>query len=189
MEVTFRGRHMEVPSQVQELYRRKLLRLERHLPAAAEAAVEVRREGVKAASERYSVQITIDCYGTYLRAEERAQNIYGALDAALDALSRQAERYKEKLYRRRRRLAAAAKATETSTTSPASEETGEETPLAKIARVKSFPVKPMAAEEAIEQMELLGHNFFLFFDTDAQQYALLYRRHQGDYGLILPEPA
>lgn len=188
MEMTFRGRHMEVPTQVQEFARRKLRRLERHLAAATEAVVEVREEGVKAAGERYLAQITIDCNGTYLRAEERGQNLYAALDAALDTLARQVGRYKEKLQQRRRPAAAAMAAAAASEGPP---EGGAEVgaSLGRVARVKSFPVKPMTAEEAIEQMELLGHDFYLFFDAEAQQYALLYRRRQGDYGLIIPELA
>lgn len=184
MDVTFRGRHSEVPEALQDLARKKLQRLERHLPTAAEAVVEVRWEGVKAADERYIAQITLNCNGTYLRAEDRSRNLSAALDMALDRLARQVDRYTEKLHVRRRPTA---KAAEVAPGARQGGEEGEETPLDKIGRVKSFPVKPMTAEEAIEQMELLGHDFFLFLNSNSQQYNVVYRRRDGDYALIEPQ--
>jgi len=103
-------------------------------------------------------------------------------------LSRQVRRFKERSYHSGRR--GEAKDVARGEEPPLEEEeVEEELVLGKVLRVKRFPMKPMDEEEAIEQMELLGHDFFLFFDTDANTYALLYRRRRGGYGMIIPEGA
>jgi putative sigma-54 modulation protein len=139
------------------------------------------------------VQLTVNCNGTYLRAEERGPRLLPVIDAAADVLSREVRRYKEKVYRSEKHLKAKGAALAGKAAVPAEveeeREEDEETEivLGRVVRVKRFPVKPMTEEEAIEQMELLHHDFFLFFDADAETYALLYRRRDGDYGMIIPQ--
>jgi len=192
MELTFRSRHVTVTDSLRKYTSRKLSRLGRYLPVVDEAVVELKQEGGENA-RRYVVQLTVNCNGTYLRAEERGSVLLPAIDAAADILSGQVRRYKEKLYHRDRHVKArgaalAGKAGEPEEAEEEREEDGEtEIVLGRVVRVKRFPVKPMSEEEAIEQMELLHHDFFLFFDADANTYALLYRRREGDYGLIIPE--
>ena len=192
MELTFRSRHVTVTDSLREYTNRKLSRLSRYLPPVDEAVVELKQEGGEKA-RRYEVQLTVNCDGTYLRAEERGTRLLPAIDAAADILSRQARRFKEKVYHRdkhvkARQAALAGKAAEPEEVEEEREEDEEtEILLGRVVRVKRFPVKPMTEEEAIEQMELLHHDFFLFFDADANTYALLYRRREGDYGLIIPE--
>ncbi len=192
MELTFRSRHVTVTDSLREYTDRKLSRLSRYLPPVDEAVVELKQEGGENA-RRYVVQLTVNCDGTYLRAEERGPRLLPAIDAAADVLSGQARRYKEKVYHsdkhvKARRAAQAGKGAEPKEAEEEREEDGEaEIILGRVVRVKRFPVKPMSEEEAIEQMELLHHDFFLFFDADANTYALLYRRREGDYGLIIPE--
>ena len=196
MELTFRSRHVTITDSLREYTNRKLSRLARYLPPVDEAVVELKQEGGENA-RRYVVQLTVNCDGTYLRAEERGPRLLPAIDAAADVLSRQARRYKEKVYHsdkhvKARQAALAGKAAEPEKAEEEPEEEPEEDEeieivLGRVVRVKRFPVKPMSEEEAIEQMELLHHDFFLFFDADAGTYALLYRRREGDYGLIIPE--
>ena len=192
MELTFRSRHVTVTDSLREYTERKLSRLSRYLPPVDEAVVELKQEGGENA-RRYVVQLTVNCDGTYLRAEERGPRLLPAIDAAADVLSGQARRYKEKVYHsdkhvKARRAALAGKGAEPKEAEEEREEDEEaEIILGRVVRVKRFPVKPMSEEEAIEQMELLHHDFFLFFDADANTYALLYRRREGDYGLIIPE--
>jgi putative sigma-54 modulation protein len=194
MELTFRSRRVTITDSLRKYTNRKLSRLERYLPLVDEAVVELKQEGGENA-RRYVVQLTVNCDGTYLRAEERGARLLPAIDAAADVLSRQARRYKEKVYHsdkhvKARQAALVGKAAEPEPegTEEEPEEEGEtEIVLGRVVRVKRFPVKPMSEEEAIEQMELLHHDFFLFFDADAGTYALLYRRREGDYGMIIPE--
>jgi putative sigma-54 modulation protein len=184
MELTFRSRHVPITDQLRQHTTRKLQRLGRYLPMVDEAMVELEQEGGET-SHRYIVQLTVNCNGTYLRAEERGPRLLAAIDAAVDVLSRQVRRFKDKAYRRGRRF----RDKEVVVAGPPVEEgeEEEEVVLGKVVRVKRFPVKPMTEEEAVEQMELLGHDFFLFFDADADTYALLYRRRDGSYGMIIPE--
>jgi len=191
MELTFRSRHVTVTDSLREYTSRKLSRLGRYLPVVDEAVVELKQEGGENA-RRYVVQLTVNCNGTYLRAEERGPVLLPAIDAAADVLSRQVRRYKEKLYHsdkhvKARGAALAGKAAVPEEVEEEDEEREEEIVLGRVVRVKRFAVKPMSEEEAIEQMELLHHDFFLFFDADADTHALLYRRREGDYGLIIPE--
>lgn len=192
MELTFRSRHVAVTDSLREYTTRKLNRLARYLPLVNEAVVELKQEGGENA-RRFVVQLTVNCNGTYLRAEERGPRLLPAIDAAADVLSHQARRYKEKVYHSDKHVKARGAALTGKAVEPAEveeeREDDEETEivLGRVVRVKRFPVKPMSEEEAIEQMELLHHDFFLFFDVDADTYALLYRRREGDYGMIIPQ--
>jgi len=191
MELTFRSRHVTVTDSLREYTTRKLSRLGRYLPLVDEVVVELKQEGGENA-RRYVVQLTVNCNGTYLRAEERGPRLLPAIDAAADILSRQVRRYKEKVYHNDKHLKAkgaalAGKAVVPEEVEEEDEEGETEIVLGRVVRVKRFAVKPMTEEEAIEQMELLHHDFFLFFDADAGTYVLLYRRRDGDYGMIIPE--
>jgi putative sigma-54 modulation protein len=191
MELTFRSRHVTVTDSLRKYTSRKLSRLGRYLPLVDEAVVELKQEGGESA-RRYVVQLTVNCDGTYLRAEERGTVLLATIDAAADVLSRQVRRYKEKVYHSDKHIKAREAALAGKAVVPEEveeEELDEETEIVmgRVVRVKRFAVKPMTEEEAIEQMELLHHDFFLFFDADAGTYALLYRRREGDYGMIIPE--
>jgi putative sigma-54 modulation protein len=190
MELTFRARHVPVTDNLREYTSRKLSRLGRYLPLVDEAVVELEQEGGENA-HRYVVQLTVNCNGTYLRAEERGPRLLAAIDAAADVLSRQVRRFKERSYHSGRR--GEAKETARIEEPPVEEEEEveeefeEEFVLGKVVRIKRFPMKPMSEAEAVEQMELLGHDFFLFFDVNANTYAVLYRRRNSDYGMIIPQ--
>jgi putative sigma-54 modulation protein len=197
MEFTFRSRHVTVTDSLRKYATRKLSRLGRYLPLVDEAVIELKQEGGENA-RRYVVQLTVNCDGTYLRAEERGPVLLPAIDAAADVLARQVRRYKDKVYHSDKHLKATRAALAGKAAEPEGEEVEEEEEeqgqdqeteivSGRVVRIKRFPVKPMTEEEAIEQMELLHHDFFLFFDADAGTYALLYRRREGDYGMIIPE--
>jgi putative sigma-54 modulation protein len=193
MELTFRSRHVPITDSLREYTTRKLSRLGRYLPLVDETIVDVEQEGGENA-RRYVVQLTVNCNGTYLRAEERGPRLLPVIDAAADVLSRQVRRYKDKLYHRDKHVKARGAALAGKAVVPEEveeeeeeQEEQEEIVLGRVVRIKRFPVKPMTEEEAIEQMELLGHDFFLFFDADANTYVVLYRRRHGDYGMIIPE--
>jgi len=185
MELTFRARHVPVTDNLREYTSRKLSRLGRYLPLVDEAVVELEQEGGENA-HRYVVQLTVNCNGTYLRAEERGPRLLAAIDAAADVLSRQVRRFKERSYHSERR-ADAREAARLEQPPEEEVEVEEEIVLGKVVRIKRFPMKPMSEAEAIEQMELLGHDFFLFRHVGGNTYALLYRRREGDYGMILPQ--
>jgi putative sigma-54 modulation protein len=139
----------------------------------------------KSAGNRFVAQVTINIHGTLLRGEERASTVYAAIDNVVDVLNHQIERFKDKLYRSRRRISPLRREL------VAEELQGErvEESESKIVKVKRFPVKPMTPEEAADQMELLSHDFFIFFNPESNRFNVLYRRGDGNYGLIEPELA
>jgi putative sigma-54 modulation protein len=176
MELLVKGKNMEVTEEMRGYILRRLGKLERRLPNISNAEVELTYERSKSSESRYAVQVTIEHQGTLLRGEERADTLFTAIDAVTDVINRQVERYKGKLYGRKKRAS----------TRKEGLAVGQEEP-GKVVRLKSFPAKPMSADEAIDQMELLGHDFFIFFNKDVSQFNVVYRRRDGDYGLIQPE--
>ncbi len=184
-DIHIRTQRITVPDDMKAYAEKKLAALARFLPRLREVTVEFGYEDTRSADQRIVVQITANNNGTLLRAEERGPDLRSTIDLASDVIRRQARRHKERRFRSRTAGRTAAEAS----AEPGEEEEAqdEETPLGKIVRVKRFPVKPMTEEEAVEQMELLGHNFFLFLDADVNSFALLYRRRDGQYGLIIPE--
>jgi putative sigma-54 modulation protein len=189
MELIFKAHHQPLDESFKAYAQRKLDRLSRYLPSVREAVVELRRENTRSAGQRYVVQVTVNSNGTWLRAEERAAEPRTAVDLVSDALGRQIRRHKDRVYRSGHAGKQRARAT-VRVPEPEPEELPEDEEgliLGKVVREKRFPIQMMSVEEAVEQMELLGHNFFLFHDADDTGYALLYRRRDGDYGLIRPE--
>lgn len=173
---------------------KKLSRLSRLLPRVDDVVVEVSHEETRAAGHRYSVQVTVHSGGAILRAEERASDPRAALDAATDVLARQARRHQKRLRERHhahnsKELAADALHSADAPVGPADQAGPEEYLLGKVVRAKHFEAKPMSQEEALAQMDLLGHDFFLFLDASSGDYALLYKRKDGDYGLLAPRRA
>ncbi len=188
MEITVRGKHFEVPEQVAERARRKLERLDHYLPALRNANVEVdlAQEKSKEPGRRFVVHVSVNGNGVRLRAEERASQPETAIDQAARVLTEQARRHKQRLYERGRGGAAKEIAAEPSAVSSEGEDSADGI-LAKVARVERVSIKPMTIEEAIEQIELLKADYFLFLEGDTQRFALLYRQDEGDFVLILPE--
>jgi ribosomal subunit interface protein len=187
MELIFRGKHVTLEESFRDYAAKKLSRLARYVPLAEHAIIDVRREA-KGSGGRFVVQVTVNVDGTYLRAEERAVQLQAAVDAVSDVLSRQVTRFKQKkLYRSERRVDKEALAVAAEAAQEPDLPEDAELISGRVVKRKSFIVKPMTEAEAIEQMELLGHSFFLFQDEDQHELALLYRRRDGDYGLILPE--
>jgi len=187
MELLIKGKNMDVEENAEEYIRSKLSKLERHLPDLDEVKVELTQEMTKAAENRFVVQVTINTHGALLRGEERSSNILAAVDSVVDVLNRQIERFKGKLYRSKRRKPSKDQIAAELTEFIGEAETAEDERA--IVKVKHFPVKPMSPDEAVEQMELLSHDFFIFFNAENNHFSVLYRRGDGNYGLIEPELA
>jgi putative sigma-54 modulation protein len=175
MELNITAKNIELTPTVRQLIEKKLGRLGRHLPDIREYKVEIAREKTKNANLHFVVQLTIDSHGTLLRGVERGEDLPIAINRVAAVIDRQIERYKGKLYEKGRG------------NSLKEELEAEPPPAGRVVKVKRFTVKPMSPAEAIDQMELLGHDFFLFFNAESEELNLLYRRHDGDYGLIEPE--
>jgi len=126
-------------------------------------------------------------HGILLRAEQRAPELYAAIDQVHDTLQRQIRRYKEKHFNHSRARRQPADLATLNGALAADEHAAEALP--RIVRTKAFQVKPMSSDEAVEQMELLGHDFFVFRDAGSDLVNVLYRREDGNYGLIVADTA
>jgi putative sigma-54 modulation protein len=179
------GRNMEITDRVNDYATKKVSKLDRYLPGIEEARVDLAYvKSARSASDRQVAQITIRGKGFILRSEERADDIFAAMDTALDKMQRRIERYKGKHYRGRGDRKSAAEVV-----APPVEPEEESAELGPaIVRRKRFMLSPMSEMEAIEQMSLLGHeNFFIFFNAKTNGINVLYRRRDGNYGLIEPQ--
>jgi putative sigma-54 modulation protein len=174
LEVQVYGRNMEVTDRIYEHVHKKTSKLDRYLNGIEEARVDLAYvKSARSAADRQVAQITIRGRGFLLRAEERADDIYAALDTAVDRIQRQMERYKGKHYRGRGDGKSAAEVTATPT-----EEKVEEGPV--VVRRKKFLLTPMDEVEAMEQMSLLSHeDFFVFYNAATNAVNVLYRRRDG----------
>jgi len=179
MELKITGKNVELSPAVHSYIKRKLGKLNRHLTNIIESKVEVSEEKTKSPQHHFVVQITVNSNGTLLRGEERGENLYTAIDKVKEVVERQIERYKGKMYNKDRDSSLIR--------NELSQTIETEQPMERVTKVKRFAVKPMSAAEAIDQMELLGHDFFLFFNAETEELNLLYRRKDGNYGLIEPE--
>jgi ribosomal subunit interface protein len=180
MELQITGTNLVIPPKAQRYIETKFSKLTKHLPDIIDIKVEVSEEGTKSPQHRYVVKATVNggVGGALFHGEERAEDLLTAADKAMEVLTRQLEKRKGKLSDRGRgnRLARG-KFTQA--------EPGE--PAKSIVKTKSFVIEPMVREEAIESMEKLGHDFFLFNEEKSGELELLYRRKDGNYGIIRPQ--
>jgi putative sigma-54 modulation protein len=178
MELQITGKNIDLSEAVHRYIERKLGKLSRYLPNIIESKAEIFEEKTKSPHQRFVVRVTIDSGGTLLRGEERGEDLFTAIDKVATIMNRQIEHYKGKLYDKGRG---------NSFTRSKFSEKVETLPQRSVVKVKRFPVKPMSVAEATDEMELLGHDFFLFFNADTEKLNLLYRRKDSNYGLIEPE--
>jgi putative sigma-54 modulation protein len=171
--------NVEVSETIQAYVEKKIGKLGRYLPSIGEGKVEISQEGAKLPEQRFTVQVTLDSKGVLIRAQEKSNDIRTAIDKVANVLSKRIERYKGKLYDKGRGISFARQG--------AAIEAEEIEASQRVVKSKRFLVKPMPIDEAINQMELLGHDFFLFINADTERLNLLYRRQNGNYGLIEPE--
>jgi putative sigma-54 modulation protein len=185
LEVEIFGRNIEITERIQDYVEKKVSKLDRYLNNIEEARVDLAyAKTARSATDRQVAQITIRGKGFILRSEERADDIFAALDSAISKMQRQISRYKGKRYRGRGDGKTVAEFIEEAY----EEETEEFEP--KIVRRKQFLLYPMDEQEAIEQMTLLGHeDFFVFYNASTNGVNILYKRRDGSYGLIEPEIA
>ena len=181
MELFIKGKNVEITDRLRDYVHAKIGRLDRYLPTITEAWVDLATEGTRAAQDRQVCQVSVRSNGVILRAEERSDDMFYSIDNVLDKMYRQIARYKGKRENRWKGASMQAEPLPLS----ADEDLDDE--LSQIVRTKRFSMSPMQPEEALEQMQLLGHDFFIFYNADQGEVNVLYRRKDGDYGLLQPE--
>lgn len=183
MDIVIHGRNVDITPRLQSYIERKVERLDRYMPNIRDIRVDLAEERSNRMGNTQSAQITLrHVKGTILRAEERTNDLFAAVDLVVDKMYRQIERYKGKRRRRNDMPLEDFSAYET-----AIDLGEEELEQGRITRRKRFSVEPMLEEEAIEQMELLEHDFFVFVNADTGGINVIYKRKDDDYGILEPE--
>ncbi len=180
VEITVKN--MRLGEQIEEYVNKKVARLERFLPEVEETHIDLATSKMlRNKQDREVAQFTLLGKGFILRTEERDADLMTAIDKAADKMQRQIERFKGKRNRDRVNGVPISEIT-------SEPETAEPEQKTAIVRRKSFTLVPMDENEAIEQMSLLGHeDFFIFYNVNTNSINVLYKRHDGDYGLIEPK--
>ena len=190
-DLKIHARNIEINRPTEDYIRRKFVRLERHLRPTAAANLEISKTSSKLTDDRIVAQLTITTGDRVLRGQERGATIRDAVDLVAAVLDRQIRRHKTRFSRTSvaRRSARSAPSADMLDALPfePEHEADEDRPAGAVIRTKRFPMTPMHVEDAIEEMEMLSHDFFLFYNLDSQEYNVVYRRRDGDYGLIQPK--
>ena len=192
MEIQVRGNGVRINDGLREFIDRRATRLDRMIDRVVDAKLELRALHNRVGPDTTAAQITIRSGRDVLRAEERATDQIVAIDQAFDKLERQIRRVHDKRSRRhapgQATIRAGVAELEPASAVDAIElDLDDEEDVGDLVRTKRFAVKPMDVEEAIEQMELLGHDFFLFHYVDEDIPSVVYRRRDGAYGLLIPK--
>jgi putative sigma-54 modulation protein len=177
MRLQVKGKNLEVPPAIREYAESKLAKLDRHLHETAQVELELSMERNPSIADAHVAEATVWTKGPVVRAREASSDMKASIDLLVGKLERQVKRAREK---RRRRLTRAPAPAPSPTFSTESEEP-------QLVRTKQFALKPMSPEEAVLQLELVGHDFFVFKNADSGDVNVVYRRRAGNYGLIEPQ--
>ena len=178
MKVTVIAKNIELTPSLKEMVERKISKLEKYFGPDVEA-----RATLSVQKNRQRVEVTIPFNGVILRGEEVTDDMYKSIDLVEEKLVRQIRKQRTKLSRKNN--SGSLRYPEFNSLEFKNEDTDEDT--SRIVKTKSFNVKPMSADEAVLQMELLGHSFFVYQDADTNNVSVVYKRKDGNYGLIEPE--
>lgn len=193
MNVTVTGRNIELTPALKEYLKDKLQRSQKHFDHALNvtALLSVAKNPSVAASQ--TAEVTIKLNGSMIRGEESTENMYASIDLVADKIERQLRKYKTRYHHKGNKgkergdvegVEAGGEEEEEFVLKP---DTSIEDIRPRIVRSKRFPLKPMLPEEACKHMDLLGHDFFMFINSDSGQVNTVYHRRDSNYGLIEPE--
>lgn len=178
MRISIIGKNLEISEYLRDLVEKKVGKLERYFPQSTEVQVTLSVE-----KNRHIVEVTIPYEGGVIRGEEVTGDMYASIDNVLDKLEKQILRHRTKLEKN---LRSGAFKFEEPVYSDAYEDADEDAGPS-IVRVKRFAIKPMSEEEAMLQIEMIGHSFYVFKNADTNRINVIYRRKDGNFGLIEPE--
>ena len=188
MDLVIRGKNMEVTESLRDYAQQKLSRITKIFDGIIDAQVELNVIKNKSVQNDQIVEVTLHLSGGVLRAEEAKDNMYAAIDLVTDKVERQLRRFKGKHHTNfdRTKTSSGVLELELPVTVVEPEEFEEEREEAQIVRNKQIEVLAMTPEEAARQMEMLGHNFYVFRNPESKEVNVLYHRRDGHYGLIEP---
>ena len=180
MRTIVKGKNVEVPDRVREYAERKLRRIERFTDDRTDAFVELSNEKHKSAADAHRAEVTLVVDGATLHSHAVGGTYQAAIDTVVDKAERQAVDYKRKprLKGRPEQEKQILRRIADGTADPGTER--------RVVKTKRFAIEPMFEEDAIAEMEELGHEFFVFVNAETERVAILYARQDGNYGLIEP---
>jgi len=195
MDLQIRTNGTKLTDGMREFIDRRMAKLDRLAEHVVDAHLELRTEESRSGAETTTAQLTLHTGRHILRAEERDAEPARAVDSAIDKLISQVRKYNDKKVSRRKRGASPSMlmddlpmmAVDGNDSAPDAD--GEELEGSQVVRTKRFAMKPMLVDEAIDQMQLVGHDFFLFRNAEENELNVLYRRRDGSYGLLAPADA
>ncbi|NLK09251.1 MAG: ribosome-associated translation inhibitor RaiA [Firmicutes bacterium] len=180
MRVIMKGKNLDITPALREYAQKKLSKLSKFFDEPREPLAEVVL-GIE--RESHVAEITLQVGGLLIRGESKTPDMYASIDEATARIERQVRKYKTRFQRRNQGPGLGQLASDGGLAAAQNRQT-ESVP--KVVRTKRFAIKPMSVEEAILQMELLGHDFFVFANAETEEANVVYRRRSGDYGLIEP---
>jgi putative sigma-54 modulation protein len=192
MDLSIRGNGVTISDDLRVYAGERAARLDRLVTAVDSANLDLRHNHTKNGPDIITAQLTVKSGPTVIRAEERDPDVKAAIDRAITKIELQVRKVHSKRARRKGSAVETIRGADVLVAPDVAfdgMESGDEAEVGNVVRTKHFPVKPMGVDEAIEQMELLGHDFYLFQDADAGVISVVYRRRDGDYGMIAPERA
>ncbi|GGE36317.1 ribosomal subunit interface protein [Pullulanibacillus camelliae] len=187
MNFNIRGENLTVTTSLREYIERKISKLERYFDSQIDSEVHV---NLHVHNNEQVIEVTVPMQELLLRAEESHSDMYAAIDLVIEKLERQIRKYKTKVNRKNRQVSEVKRMAHSTTVQGNTvtyTDVDEEESEFDIVRTKRFNLKPMDAEEAILQMDMLGHNFFVFSDSETGSTNVVYKRKDGKYGLIEQE--
>jgi putative sigma-54 modulation protein len=179
MQLEIRGKNIELTDALKDYTTKRLSKLEKYIEDARIAQVALSVEG-----EKHKVEVTIPLNGLILRGEVASEDMYMAIDLVVEKLEKQIEKHKTKLFKSYRGGGLKQALAEEIQKELSDKDTIEKF---KVVRTKRFAMKPMDEEEAIMQMNLLGHTFFVFMNAETDEVNVVYKRKDRHYGLIEPD--
>ncbi|BBH23921.1 ribosomal subunit interface protein [Paenibacillus baekrokdamisoli] len=179
MEYNIRGQHIQVTDAMRDYVEKKLNRLEKYFEAPITSETTVTMSVTKG---KHAVEVTIPLSSAMLRAEEKSEDMYASIDLVVDKLDRQIRKHKTKINSKLRKESGI-RTLFKDDTAPSVRVLDEEEDY-ELVRTKRFLLKPMDVEEAILQMNMVGHSFFMFANSDTKEVNVVYKRSDGRYGLL-----
>jgi len=177
MRIIVKGKNLEITPDLRNYAEKKVGKLSRFFEGRPEILAEVM---MRIEKEQDIVEITVQVDGILLRGEEKNEDLYASIDGAVEKIERQVRKHKTRLQNRFRN------GPKLSELQSMEVHPDREKDTPRVVRTKRFAIKPMGVEEAIMQMDLLGHDFFVFTNAATNEINVVYRRKDGDYGLIEP---
>ncbi|MDR3599923.1 MAG: ribosome-associated translation inhibitor RaiA [Desulfosporosinus sp.] len=174
MNIVIRGKHIELTDALKEYVMKRVGKLAKYSDEFMDVQVTLLVE-----RDRHRVEVTAPIHGMILRGEEETEDMYSSIDMVVEKLERQIDKYRTRINKRMRSKVL-------KDHEPKQSAVNDE-PHEEVVRNKKFPAKPMSVEEAIMQMNLVGHTFFVFTNAESQEMNVVYLRNNGDYGLLQPQ--